>query len=75
MVEAFRYGDRERARELHLNLAPLIRAMFLNKPDPVKKAVELIGLPAGNLRLPLAPISPDNEKKLKIALNNLDLIK
>lgn len=75
MVEAFRNGDMESARELHLALAPLIRAMFLEtNPIPVKKAVELIGLPAGNLRLPLAPISPDNEKKLKIALNDLHLI-
>lgn len=75
MVEAFQNGDMERARELHLKLAPLIRAMFLEtNPIPVKKAVELIGLPAGNLRLPLAPISPDNEKKLKIALNDLHLI-
>ncbi len=75
MVEAFQNGDREKARELHLALAPLIRAMFLEtNPIPVKKAVELIGLPAGNLRLPLASISPDNEKKLKIALNDLHLI-
>ncbi|MDD1745131.1 MAG: 4-hydroxy-tetrahydrodipicolinate synthase [Candidatus Methanoperedens sp.] len=76
MIEAFRNGDREKARELHLTLAPLIRAMFLEtNPIPVKKAVELIGLPAGNLRLPLAPISTDNEKKLKAALNDLHLIK
>ncbi len=75
MVEAFRNGDMGRARELHLTLAPLIRAMFFEtNPIPVKKAVELIGLPAGNLRLPLAPISPDNEKKLKIALKDLNLI-
>lgn len=75
MVEAFRSGDMGRARELHLALAPLIRAMFLEtNPIPVKKAVELIGLPAGNLRLPLAPISADNEKKLKVALNDLHLI-
>jgi 4-hydroxy-tetrahydrodipicolinate synthase len=76
MFEAFRNGEREKARELHLALAPLIRAMFLEtNPIPVKKAVELIGLPAGNLRLPLAPISIDNEKKLKAALNDLHLIK
>lgn len=75
MVEAFRNGDLEKARELHLTLAPLIRAMFLEtNPIPVKKAVELIGLSAGNLRLPLAPISTDNEKKLKAALNDLHLI-
>jgi 4-hydroxy-tetrahydrodipicolinate synthase len=75
MVEAFRNGEQEKARELHLTLAPLIRAMFLEtNPIPVKKAVELIGLPAGNLRLPLAPLSTDNEKKLKAALNDLHLI-
>jgi 4-hydroxy-tetrahydrodipicolinate synthase len=75
MIEAFRNGDREKAKELHLTLAPLIRAMFLEtNPIPVKKAVEMIGLSAGNLRLPLAPISNDNEKKLKAALDKLHLI-
>ncbi|MDO8724789.1 MAG: 4-hydroxy-tetrahydrodipicolinate synthase [Candidatus Methanoperedens sp.] len=75
MVEAFQNKEQEKARELHMALAPLIRAMFLEtNPIPVKKAVELIGLPAGNLRLPLASISADNEKKLKIALNDLHLI-
>jgi 4-hydroxy-tetrahydrodipicolinate synthase len=76
MVEAFQKGDIDRARELHISLAPLIRAVFLEtNPIPVKKAVELIGLPAGNLRLPLAPMSEENEKKLKSALNDLHLIK
>lgn len=76
MVRAFRKGDMDKARELHLALAPLIRAVFLEtNPIPIKKAVELIGLPAGNLRLPLAPLSDDNERKLRSALNDLHLIK
>jgi len=76
MVEAFRKGNMEEARRLHLELAPLIRAVFLEtNPIPIKKAVELIGLPAGDLRLPLASMSEDNERKLKTALNNLHLIK
>jgi 4-hydroxy-tetrahydrodipicolinate synthase len=76
MVEAFSRGDLDEARKLHLALAPLIRAIFLEtNPIPVKKAVELIGLPAGNLRLPLAPISEDNERKLRAALSDLHLIK
>ncbi len=76
MVEAFQRGDMDEARRLHLALAPLIRAVFLEtNPIPVKKAVELIGLPAGNLRLPLASMSEENEKKLKAALDNLNLIK
>lgn len=76
MVEAFSKGDMDKARKLHLSLAPLIRAVFLEtNPIPIKKAVELIGLQAGNLRLPLAPVSEDNERKLRAALNDLHLIK
>jgi len=76
MVEAISKGNMEEARRLHLLLAPLIRAVFLEtNPIPIKKAVELIGLPAGDLRLPLAPMSDDNERKLKTALNYLHLIK
>lgn len=76
MVEAFQRGDMDEARRMHLALAPLIRAVFLEtNPIPVKKAVELIGFPAGDLRLPLAPMSKDNEQKLRKALNDLHLIK
>ena len=76
MVEAFENGNIEKARELHLTLAPLIRAVFLEtNPIPIKKAVALIGYPAGNLRLPLAPLGEDNELKLKKALDDLKLIK
>ncbi len=76
LVEAFQRGDLAKARKLHLSLAPLIRAVFLEtNPIPIKKAVELIGLPAGHLRLPLAPISEDNERKLRAALNDLHLLK
>ncbi len=75
LVEAFQRGDLAEARKLHLSLAPLIRAVFLEtNPIPIKKAVELIGLPAGHLRLPLAPISEDNERKLKATLNDLRLM-
>lgn len=75
MVEAFQRGDMAEARKLHLSLAPLIRAVFLEtNPIPIKKAVELIGLPAGHLRLPLAPMSEDNERKLRAALNDLGLM-
>ncbi len=76
MVEAFKRGDLDEARKLHIALAPLIRAVFLEtNPIPIKKAVEIIGLSAGNLRLPLAPISEDNERKLRTALENLHLLK
>jgi 4-hydroxy-tetrahydrodipicolinate synthase len=76
MVKAFQKGEMKEARDLHIKLAPLIRAAFLEtNPIPIKKAVELIGLSAGALRLPLASISTDNEKKLRTALNDLHLLK
>lgn len=76
MVKAFLEGDLETARKLHIRLAPLIRAVFLEtNPIPIKKAVELIGLAAGDLRLPLAPMSSENEQKLKAALSDLNLLK
>lgn len=76
MVRAFHEGNLDEARKLHIKLAPLIRAVFLEtNPIPVKKAVELIGHAAGDLRLPLAPMSADNERKLKAALNDLHLLK
>lgn len=75
MVKAFNQGDIHEARKLHFALAPLVRSLFLEtNPIPVKKAVELIGLPAGGLRLPLASMSKDNETKLRTALNDLGLV-
>ncbi|UEC43261.1 MAG: 4-hydroxy-tetrahydrodipicolinate synthase [Methanothrix sp.] len=66
MVEAMLKGDLETARKIHYSLSPLVEALFLEtNPIPVKAATRMIGLAAGPLRLPLAPISEMNEKKLK----------
>jgi len=55
MVDAVLSGDLEKARALHYELLPLVRAMFLEtNPIPVKTAYKLMGLAAGPLRLPLA---------------------
>ncbi|MCJ7444018.1 MAG: 4-hydroxy-tetrahydrodipicolinate synthase [Methanotrichaceae archaeon] len=72
LVEAATKGDLDEARKLHYELAPLIRAMFLEtNPIPVKTAYKLMGLAAGPLRLPLASMSPENEKILKDILVKL----
>lgn len=69
MVEAFNKGDMDVAKRLEIQLSPLIEALFLEtNPIPVKKAAELIGLASGLLRLPLAPISAENEEKLRAEL-------
>jgi len=72
MVEAFLKGDIAKARELHYRLAPLVRAMFLEtNPIPVKTAYRMMGMAAGPLRLPLAPMSEENEAKLRDVLTKM----
>lgn len=75
MVNAALKGDYETARKIHFEIAPLIRALFLEtNPIPVKKAAELVGLASGNLRLPLAPISDANQAKLVNELRKLGVM-
>ena len=72
MVDAMAKGDLERARSLHYELAPLVRAMFLEtNPIPVKTAQGLLGMAAGPLRLPLAAMAPEKERMLKEILDRL----
>lgn len=72
MVDAALKGDVEKARELHYELAPLVRAMFLEtNPIPVKTAHKYLGLANGPLRLPLGEMAPEKEEKLKEILARL----
>ena len=49
----------DEALNLHFELLPLLETLFIEtNPAPVKKALELLGKPSGDPRLPLAPLSP-----------------
>lgn len=75
-VNAIIANDRDEARRLHYQLAPLVRAMFIEtNPIPVKTAAGMIGRAAGPLRLPLAPMGAQNEQKLRSALVAAGLLK
>jgi len=75
MVDAMLKGDIEKAREFNIRLFPLFEAMFLEtNPIPVKRAAELMGLPAGHVRLPLGGLSEENEQKLRKVLEALELM-
>ncbi|TGC09780.1 4-hydroxy-tetrahydrodipicolinate synthase [Methanolobus halotolerans] len=75
LVESTKKGDLQTAREMHFKMAPLIRALFSEtNPIPVKRAMEHMGLVEGNLRLPLAPLSKENDTILKDALRGLGCI-
>jgi 4-hydroxy-tetrahydrodipicolinate synthase len=66
MVGALSNGDWERARELHYELLPLFRALFVEtNPIPVKAAASILGLCSDEMRLPMIPLSDDNLDTLR----------
>ncbi|NLB00073.1 MAG: 4-hydroxy-tetrahydrodipicolinate synthase [Methanomicrobiales archaeon] len=71
MYEAYQAGDLTRARVLHYELAPLMRAMFIDtNPIPVKRAVGLLGMAAGPVRLPLDDLDEGKTEQLRKVLVN-----
>lgn len=66
MCEAAAKGDWKKACALHYALSPLFRSMFIDtNPIPVKKAVELMGMAGGPVRLPLADLDTKKTEDLK----------
>ena len=65
MYESFKKGDYMKARKLHFELEPLFKDLFIDtNPIPVKKAVELRGMAAGPVRLPLDDLDAERTAKL-----------
>jgi 4-hydroxy-tetrahydrodipicolinate synthase len=76
MVELIRRGELEKARHLHYRLLPLVKAMFMEpNPAPVKAGLEMLGLPAGDPRLPILPASEKCRNQMRTVLEQLALIK
>lgn len=66
LVDAAASGDYASARDQHYRLAPLFKAMFIEtNPIPIKAAMNFCGLPAGNCRLPLCNLIPENALALQ----------
>jgi len=75
LVHSFLSGDAQRAMRIHRQLFPLCKAMFYEtNPIPVKRAMSLMGMIENNLRLPLVPMSEQNEARLKKVLQEFKLI-
>jgi 4-hydroxy-tetrahydrodipicolinate synthase len=66
LYEAMKQGDYQKALVLHYALSPLLRAMFIDtNPIPVKKAVELLGMAGGPVRLPLDDLDEKKTEQLR----------
>ena len=65
MVESYLQGDVEKSRELQLQYFDLVKALFCEvNPIPVKKAMNLMGMQVGGLRLPLTEMEEQNAARL-----------
>ena len=66
LVNALSVGDWERGRELHYELLPLFRALFIEtNPIPVKTASSILGLCSDEMRLPMIPLQGENLDTLR----------
>lgn len=69
ICQKFFDGDVEGSRRLQLDALELCDALFCEvNPIPVKKALELMGLDAGFLRMPLSQMEDANVEKLSKAM-------
>jgi len=68
-------GDPARAAELAEWLAPLVRDLFIEtNPVPMKAALAALGLCRDEVRLPLAPLEPQNRERLLVTLSESGLL-
>lgn len=74
LCQLFLEGKTLEALKLQLDFLALNDAVFIEtNPIPVKTAMNLLGMNAGNLRLPLCPMSEGNFEVLKHELVNYGL--
>ncbi|SDL13619.1 4-hydroxy-tetrahydrodipicolinate synthase [Maridesulfovibrio ferrireducens] len=75
MCAAYRAGNTAKAKEIHYKLQPLNRAMFIEtNPIPVKTSLGMMGKLETSFRLPIVPLLPENELKLKNILKENGII-
>jgi 4-hydroxy-tetrahydrodipicolinate synthase len=75
MIDAQSSGDHTRALRIHLELLPLMKALFMTaNPIMVKKALELQGFPVGGVRLPLVEPSADQIAELERVMRHVGVL-
>lgn len=74
LVAKYLEGDVKGSMELQLKSIELCDALFCEvNPIPVKKAVELMGLCGGKLRMPLSEMEPANAERLEKVMRDFGL--
>lgn len=74
LVRSYLKGNPQESLTVHQKLYPLFKDLFLEtNPIPVKTALALCGRIEPELRLPLTPMAPANQERLKQTLKNLNI--
>ena len=76
LLAAFDDGDLAAAQRWHKKLFPLCRDMLglATNPIPIKAAMRLLGRDNGELRMPMTPLTADQESRLRTTLANYGLL-
>jgi 4-hydroxy-tetrahydrodipicolinate synthase len=75
MIELIDTGDIAAARKIHEALSPLYNALFVtSNPIPLKAALQMVGRPAGEPRLPLVPATAEERERVRRALEDAGLL-
>lgn len=76
MVASYLEGDVAKSCEMQLKYFDLVKALFCEvNPIPVKKALKLMGMKVGSLRLPLTEMEDANAKRLEEEMRKAGVIK
>lgn len=72
MIQAYKDGDIKKAAALHQKYLPFMKGVFCTvSPVPIKTMVNMLGFPAGPLRLPLVEASPEIREKCQQYLKDI----
>lgn len=76
MLNAFNSGDLAKAQKWHYKLFPLCRDLLglSTNPIPIKAAMKLLGRDSGEVRLPMTPLSSDEQTLLEKTLKEYGLV-
>jgi 4-hydroxy-tetrahydrodipicolinate synthase len=76
LCAAFEAGNIHEAQRWHRKLFPLCRDMLglATNPIPIKAAMRMLGRDSGELRLPMTPLAPGDEAKLRKTLSDYGLL-
>lgn len=73
MIHSYLNGDIKKARDMQIEVIPLVKAMFCEvNPIPVKEAINILGVDVGHCRMPLCDMSEAGHKRVEETLKAYD---